>query len=155
MPADGYEKGEFMRTSRKKLAVIAAGIAVLAFAGAAFAYFTNAGSGSGTASVGTSSEIELSSDLVGTLYPGGPDVPVTVNIHNPGAGNQFVADISGVVEDNGSCLGSWFEVDTINYNTNLDPDASDTADTVVRMLDSGGNQDDCKNLTMDITWSSN
>jgi len=144
-----------MRTSRKKLAVIAAGIAVLAFAGAAFAYFTNSGSGSGQATVGSSSEIQLSSDTVGDLYPGGADVPVTVDITNPGSGNQYVADISGVVEDNGACLGSWFEVDTIHYNTDLNPGASDSAVTAVRMNDSGTNQDACQGLTMDITWSSN
>jgi hypothetical protein len=155
MAAEAYEKGEFMRTSRRKLAVIAAGIAVLAFAGAAFAYFTNAGSGAGTATVGTSSEIELSSVSVDSLYPGGPDVGVTVYIHNPGAGNQNVNDISGVVEDNGACLGSWFEVDTIDYNTDVDPGDTRTSGTVVRMLDSGTNQDACKDATMDITWSSN
>jgi hypothetical protein len=158
------EKGEVMRTSRKKLAAIAGGLAVLAFAGAAFAYFTNSGSGDGTADVGTSSEIELSSPLVGDLYPDGDDVPVTVTIHNPGSGTQYVGTVSGVVEtdDGGTpsdasddCLGSWFEVDDIDYDGELAAGASDTADTNVRMLNVHSSQDACQDLTLDITWSSN
>ena len=152
-----------MRTSRKKLAVVAGGLAVLAFAGAAFAYFTNSGSGTGSASVGSSSEIALSSPLVGDLYPDGADVPVTVTIDNPGSGAQYVDTVSGVVEtdDNGTpstaddCLGSWFEVDDITYQDTLAAGGSDTADTNVRMNDSGSNQDACQGDTLTITWSSN
>jgi hypothetical protein len=131
-----------------------AGVAVIA-AVAGYAYFTASGSGTGTASVGSSSNIQLSSALVGTLYPGGADVPVTVNITNPGSGQQYVDDISGTVADNAGCLGAWFVVDTINYNTNLAPGAATTAGTNVRMLDSGTNQDVCQGKTMTINWSSN
>jgi len=155
------------RIKHKKLAVLVSAVAIIALASAAFAYFTNSGTGAGSAGVGTSSTIELSSSLVGTLYPDGPDVDVTVNIHNPGAGSQYVGTISGVVNtnDNGTvttaddCLGSWFEVDDVVYNGTLTADGtagdSDTADTVVRMNDSGTNQDNCKLDTMSITWSSN
>jgi hypothetical protein len=144
-----------MRTSRKKLAVIAGTLSVLAIAGAAFAYFTASGSGTGTATVGSSSAIQLSSDTVGDLYPGGADVAVTVDINNPGNGNQYVDDISGSVADNGDCLGSWFVVDTIDYNTNLDAGESDSSATAVRMTDTGTNQDVCQGLSMTINWSSN
>jgi len=145
-----------MRTTRKKLAAIAGGLAVLAFAGAAFAYFTNSGSGDGTASVGESSEIALSSPLVGDLYPDGADVPVTVTISNAaGSGAQYVDTVSGVVEDSGTCLGTWFEVDDIVYQDTLAAGASDTAGSNVRMIDSASNQDACQGLTLDITWSSN
>jgi len=155
----------------KKLAILVSTVAIIALAGAAFAYFTNSGTGAGTAGVGTSSTIEVNSALVGTLYPGGADVDVTVNIHNPGAGAQYVGTISGVVNDNTNgtpsvltddCLGSWFVVDSVIYNDTLAADDAaaggadeDTADTVVRMTDSGTNQDNCKGDTMSITWSSN
>jgi hypothetical protein len=144
-----------MRTTRKKLAAIAGGLAVIAFAGAAFAYFTNVGSGDGSATVGTSEEIELSGDVVDLLYPGGADASVTVTIHNPGEGTQYVGTVSGVVEDNGDCDGAWFEVDSFDYNAELAPDATDTQDTDVRMLNADESQDACKDLVMAITWSSN
>ena len=160
-----------IRIKHKKLAVLGAALAVVAIAGAAFAYFTNNGTGAGTASVGTSSTIELSSPLVGDLYPDGPDVAVTVTIHNPGAGSQHVGTVSGVVNTNNNgtpavpgddCLGSWFQVDPVIYNATLTADDNaaggtdeDTADTVVRMVDNGASQDACKLKTMSITWSSN
>ena len=133
---------------------VIAAVAALASVGA-YAYFTASGSGAGTATVGESSGILLSSPLVGDLYPDGADVPVTVTIENPGSGAQYVDTVSGVVEDNGACLGAWFEVDDILYQDTLAAGASDTADTVIRMVDSGTNQDACQGETVDITWSSN
>jgi hypothetical protein len=151
-------------TSKKGIALLATMIAAIAAAVGAYAYFTNSGSGTGTASVGTSSHIDLSSDPVSTLYPGGADVPVTVDISNPGSGAQYVGTISGSVDtydptplsnSADDCLGSWFEVDDITYNNTLAAGGSDSADTNVRMLDSGTNQDACKNATVTIEWSSN
>ncbi len=145
-----------MKIRKKKgfSALLAISVCSLAAFGA-YAYFTQAGSGSGTATVGTSSAIQLSSPLVGTLYPGGADVPVTVTIQNPGTGSQYVDTVSGSVQDNGLCLGSWFQVDSITYQTTLAAGASDTSGTSVRMLDPGTNQDVCKGKTMVITWASN
>ena len=144
----------------KKLLVALAAIAVLAMAAVgAYAYFTSTGSGAGTATVGSSSDIQLSSPLVGDLYPDGVDVPVTVTLHNPGAGTEYVGTISGVVEDQAGCLGSWFQIDDIVYNASLTRNGTagdtDTAGTNVRMIDNGGDQDACQGLTLDITWSSN
>jgi hypothetical protein len=134
-------------------------LAVTAVAGAvafaAYGYFTSTGTGTGTASVGDSSAIALSSPAVGTLYPGGPDVPVTVSIHNPGSGNEFVGTISGSVATNGSCLGSWFVVDPITYGQTVAAGATATASTNVRMIESNTDQDACKLQTMTINWSSN
>jgi hypothetical protein len=140
---------------RKRTLVALSVVAVLAVAGAAFAYFTASGSGSGTAGIGSSSNLELSSTAVSGLYPGGADVPVTVSIHNPGTGNQYVGTVSGTVADNGSCQGSWFVVDSVNHNADLTHGATVTEDTNVRMLDSGTNQDACQGKTMTINWSSN
>jgi hypothetical protein len=139
---------------RVAIALVALVVAVGTTVGA-LAYFTNSGSGTGTATVGTSSHIDLSSALVGTLYPGGADVPVTVNITNTGSGAQYVADITGTVADNAGCLGSWFQVDTVHYDTDLAGGASDSTGTNVRMLDSGTNQNVCKGKSMTINWASN
>lgn len=127
--------------------------AVAAFSG--YAYFTANGAGSGSASVGTSSTVQLSGSPAATLYPGGADAPVTVSITNPGSGKQYVDTVSGTVADNGGCLGSWFQVDSVAYKKSLAAGASDTASTAVRMLDSGTNQDVCKSKTMTINWTSN
>jgi hypothetical protein len=141
--------------SKKGIALLATMIAAVVAAVGAYAYFTANGEGSGSATVGTSDTIALSSDLVGDLYPDGADVPVTVDITNPGSGSQYVDTISGTVEDNGACLGSWFEVDDATYDGTLAAGASDSANTNVRMIDSGSNQDACQGLTLTINWTSN
>ncbi len=147
-------RGHF--TKRRLIAVAVVAVAI-AIAGGAFAYFSSTGSGTGTAGVGSTSNIELSSPSVGTLYPGGSAVPVTVTIHNPGNGNEYVGTISGSVADGGTggnCLGSWFTVAPIVYDTNVTAGASPTANTTVTMNDSGTNQDPCQGATLTINWSS-
>jgi hypothetical protein len=141
--------------TKKRLIVVGIVAVTIGLAAGALAYFTSNGSGTGTAAVGSATAIVLSSPPVGTLFPGGADVPVTVTIQNPGSGAQFVNQVSGTVADNGTCLGSWFQVDTVTYGLTLAPGASDTATTAVRMLDSGTNQDACQGLSMTINWTSN
>ena len=141
--------------TKKRLILVGIVAVAIALAAGALAYFTSNGSGTGTATVGSATAIVLSSPPVGTLFPGGADVPVTVTIQNPGSGAQFVNQVSGSVADNAGCLGSWFQVDTVTYGATLAPGASDTAATNVRMLDSGTNQDVCQGKSMTINWLSN
>jgi hypothetical protein len=141
--------------TRKRLILAAIGAVAVALTTGAFAYFTASGTGTGTAAVGSASTVNLSSGSVSGLYPGGADVPVTVTIANPGSGSQHVGTVSGSVADNGSCLGDWFEVDSVAYDGTVAAGGSDTTSTDVRMLDSGTNQNACQGKTMTITWSSN
>jgi hypothetical protein len=144
--------------TKRRLIVLAVVAVAIGVAGGAFAYFSSTGSGTGSATVGSSSTVQLSSPNVGTLYPGGAAVPVTVTIHNPGSGNEYVGTISGSVANGGTgnnCLGSWFTVAPIVYNTNVAAGASPTASTTVTMNESGTNQDPCQGATLTINWSSN
>jgi hypothetical protein len=140
---------------KKKVLVLAVVVLAITLGTGAFAYFTSTGSGTGSATVGSSSTIQLSSPSVGTLYPGGADVPVTVTMHNPGGGAEFVNQISGSVANNGGCLGTWFQVDSASYAATLAAGATDTVSTNVRMLDSGTDQGVCQGKSMTINWSSN
>jgi hypothetical protein len=141
--------------TKKRVIVVAVAALAIGLGTSAFAYFSSTGSGSGSATVGTSTAVVLSSPSVGPLYPGGADVPVTVSIQNPGGGNEYVNQITGAVPNNGSCLGSWFVVDPINYAAEVTHGATVTASTNVRMLDAAANQDACKNASMTINWTSN
>ena len=141
--------------TKKFAALVAVAVVAAVAAVSAFAYFTSAGQGSGTATVGSASNIALSGSAVGDLYPGGADVPVTVDIHNAGSGSQHVGTISGAVATNGTCLGSWFQVDSVDYNADLAAGDSDSEATKVRMIDASENQDACQGKTLTINWSSN
>ena len=82
--------------SKKSIAVVSA-VAVLAVSAVgAYAYFTNSGSGTGTAQVGTSTAITIAGTVTpgaGGLVPGGNTADATFNITNPGTGNAFVTNL--------------------------------------------------------------
>jgi hypothetical protein len=141
--------------TKKRAVVLAVAALAIGLGTGAFAYFSSTGSGAGSATVGSSSAVQLSSPSVGPLYPGGAAVPVTVTIHNPGGGSEYVNQITGSVADNAGCLGNWFQVDSASYAGTLAAGATDTKSTNVHMVDSGTNQDVCQGKTMSITWSSN
>jgi hypothetical protein len=140
----------------RKAAVLGIFLGAVAISGVAFAYFTSGGSGSGSATVGSTSAVQISNDTpAGQLYPGGSAVSVSVHLHNPGSGNEYIGTVSGSVEDNGSCLGSWFTVAPKAYNAEVNAGATNDTTTTISMSDSGGNQDACQGKTLTIDWSSN
>lgn len=65
----------------------------LAVAGVAIGYFTSSGSGTGTASVGSSSAVTLHAAISSNLYPGSSS-PVTFTVDNPSSGSQRVGTIT-------------------------------------------------------------
>jgi len=81
----------FRRFGKKRSAALVALLMLLLSAGAV-AFFTTSGSGSGTATVGTSSNITLQGSTSGTLYPG-TSVTVTFTADNPSSGHQQVGTV--------------------------------------------------------------
>ena len=77
----------------KKRVFAAMCVGALALAGAAVAYFTTTGSGSATATVGSSSAVVVKATVGGTLYPGVSQT-VTFTIDNPSPGAQRVGTIT-------------------------------------------------------------
>ena len=146
-----------IRAPRRITILLAVAAAAIIIPIAAFAYFTTTGSGTGSASVGSASAVKLSNtaaDVGGTLYPDGADVPITVLVENPGDGAQYVGTVSGTVQDDGACLGSWFVIDDVDVKATIAKGASTTATTAVRMLDSNTNQNSCQGKTLTIDWTS-
>lgn len=66
---------------------------VVAVAGGAYAFFTTSGTGTGTASVGSSTAVTLHATVTGSLYPG-TSSPVSFTVDNPSSGKQRVGTIS-------------------------------------------------------------
>jgi hypothetical protein len=83
------------RFTRKRFLGALSVIAVLAAAGAAIAYFTSSGSGTGTASVGNSSNFIVSDTSTPvTLYPGTGSFGIAGTINNPGSANQGLGTLT-------------------------------------------------------------
>jgi len=161
------------RFMNKKVAAIglAAGLA-LGAAGAAFAYFTGSGNGTGQGTVGTTATWNVAqTNVSGVMYPGHGSTDLTFTVTNNGQGNQAIesgnlsaavlADGSGYITSHGAsvtgCLQSWFTAPVIDapalgYGHNLDVGASDTVDVHISLTNTPTvNQDACKGATPDVT----
>lgn len=81
-----------IRRFKTKPALAVLALSLMALAGTAVAYFSTTGSGSATASVGTSQTLTLHGTTSGTLYPG-TSVTVSLTADNPSSGNQQVGTV--------------------------------------------------------------
>ena len=83
-------------TSKKGFALFSAVAVIAISAVGAYAYFTNSGSGTGTAQVGTSTAVTIAGTVTpgaGGLVPGGNTADATFDITNPGTGNEWVTNL--------------------------------------------------------------
>lgn len=92
----------FSRFARKRTLIAGAAV-VLVTAGAALAYFSTTGSGTGTATVGTSSALTLHGAVGTTLYPGVSGT-VSFTVDNPSSGHQQLGTIH--LASVKACVGS-------------------------------------------------
>jgi hypothetical protein len=153
--------------SKKVVAIgLAAGI-TLGLGGAAFAYFTAAGSGTAAASVGSGAwGIVQDGAASGLMYPGQGTSTVTYTITNLSKGNQELAPSAltasmysyintGDVESNGSdvagCLAQWFDpivgTPSPGYGTSIAAGGTVSVNVTVTMSDPGVNQDVCEGVS--------
>ena len=156
---------------KKKTAVfVSAGIMTVAAAGAAFAYWTNTGSGDGSATTGTNVAITVnqtdSSD--DALFPGGPATTLSGNFDNPNASQVYVASVTATIDTfshqaddtKPACTEDDFQLDTASV-----PVAAEVNDGIAVGSWSGielsmindplENQDNCKNVTVPLSFTSN
>lgn len=146
---------------QKKITVIGAICLLMATAGA-YAYWTQAGSGTGSADTGTSVALTIEQDTVVTgLAPGAPAVALEGSITNPGTGTVRVASvtvaIASVTGGDGVCTAANYAIANPTDSTTGDIAGGASVDwsgPTIRMVDTGVNQDGCKNATVNLTYSS-
>jgi hypothetical protein len=133
--------------TKKRTTVLAVLIIALIAAVGGWAYFTTTGSGSGSATVGTSSVLALHGATVGTLYPG-TTVPVTFTVDNPSTGHQLLgtmhlAGIKACVGAGSSWNGTICSASGVEATTceSVETGAADTNTANFYMADVVENQD--------------
>lgn len=118
----------------------------LVLAGAAFAYFTVTGSGTGSGTVGANSALTIHGTSASTLYPGTSST-VSFTVDNPSPGHQQVGTIhlasvkacpSGDTWTGSACSNSGTEITTCE---SVETGASDTTSANFWMPDVAANQD--------------
>lgn len=122
------------RLTRKRALRALAVIAALAVGAVAVAYFSTTGSGTGSASVGTSSALTIHGTTSSTLYPG-TSTTVSFTVDNPSSGHQQLGTIhlasvhacvgTGSTWNGTSCSNSGTEATTCET---FDSSSSSTAD---------------------------
>jgi len=138
--------------------------------GAAFAYFTSTGSGTGSATVGTAGTWNVTqASTSGTIYPGSGSSTIVFNVKNNSNGDQSYATETATVnsDSNGyvttgsgntsvtGCKASWFSASISpdsNKGTNIASNATVQVSVQVSMpADSADNQNACQGQSPDVT----
>jgi hypothetical protein len=144
-----------------KRVLIAIGTAVaLSVAGTAIAYFTTTGSGTGAASVGTSTAVTLHATTGSILYPG-TSTTVSFTVDNPSAGTQRVGTIhlASVTTDSAhsSCVVTDFTMPDVVANQSFPTGNGHavTATGTLTMANTGVSQDACQGAPLTLNLTSN
>jgi hypothetical protein len=88
----GQEANYMFRRFTRKRSLALSGLLLLLVASGAVAYFTTSGSGTGTATVGTSSALTIHGSSASTLYPGTTST-ISFTVDNPSSGHQQLGTI--------------------------------------------------------------
>ena len=154
------------RFTKKRVLAGLAAIGVLAIAAGAYAYFSTTGSGTATATVGSSSALVIKGTVTGNLYPG-TSSPVSLTIDNNSTGKQRVGTISleKITPDAGHSTCSVvttggnpdFTMADIVVNKVFGPGNGQavTPNGSLTMNDTGVSQDACQGATLTLTLKSN
>lgn len=149
------------RISRRRVLAALGCTIALAATGAAIGYFTSSGSGTGTATVGSSSAVTLHATISSNLYPGSSS-PVAITVDNPSSGSQHVGTItlSSISADSGHSGCSTaisggnpdFTMPAVTVNKVFAPGngQSVTPGGTLTMNETGVNQDACQGATLTL-----
>jgi len=132
---------------------LSAGVA-LGLSGAALAYWTQSGSGTGSAQTGTTTAVTVNQTTVVTgMYPGEPAVTLAGNFTNPNPGSVKVGTVTGALDTANlpaGCVAGDFTVAgsaVINAEIPTGTNVGTWSGVTIHMNDTAINQDGCKAQT--------
>lgn len=148
---------------KKSLKVaVSALVGVLVVAGAAFAYWTVAGSGNGQAATGSVTGITVNqTSTVTAMAPGLPAQALSGNFDNPNQGPVYVTSVSAVVSgtDKVGCDASDYTIAGTSSVPGSVPAGSGVGSwsglTIAFNNKPSTNQNACKGATVTIAYTSN
>jgi hypothetical protein len=154
--------------TKKRMTLFAAGAgAALVVAVGAYAYWTQGGSGTGSATAGTTSSLTVNqTSTVTGLYPGGPAATLSGNFDNPNSSAVNISSVTASVSSvsNGAsdgskpaCTASDFQIGgsmgsaTVPSGTGV----GSWTGLTIKLLNTAANQDNCKGATANIAYTAN
>lgn len=157
-----------MRDSNKgnKKRLLAAGIVtaiLLGGAGAAYAYWTNTGAGTGSATTGTNAAITINQTSSTTgIAPGSGTHALSGTFTNPNDGPVYVNEITVSIDSiSGAGVGGCEADDyviagsPIQIDAEVDTGTTWSGATIAFVNEAAENQDGCKTATVNLVYTSN
>lgn len=155
-------------SKKGKIYAAAASIALVAASGgAAFAYWTNTGSGVGTGATGTNAAIEaVQSSLVTGLVPGGAAQTLSGKFNNPNTSPVYVASVTASIASvtkggvaAAGCDATDFTLANATMVVGHEVASGTGVDSwggaTIAFNDKATNQDACKDVTVNLAYASN
>jgi hypothetical protein len=150
---------------RKRTLVALSVVAVLAVAGAAFAYWTTSGSGSGTAGVsaGTADLTVTQTSTLNAMYPGDSAQTLAGTVKNNADNKVTVDSVTASLDSvsgagTGGCDVSDFTLGSATMTVGQELAKNDVANftgATVHFNNKNTNQDGCKGATLHIKYTVN
>jgi hypothetical protein len=150
-----------LKAPRRRTKIVVGAVAIVAFGGAAFAYWTSTGTGTGTATTGEAVEFTITSEPgVGDLSPGSAGQTVAFTVTNPAEGTQSLTAVEVSIADAGGA--PWVPTGTCvaaDYHVTITtpPPAGEIAPgdevggiATVTMDNTAANQDDCQGQSVPL-----
>lgn len=149
-------------TTKKKLSkkwAIIGTAGLLAVGGAAYAYWSNVGSGTGTAETGTNQSVTVNQiSTVTGLAPGLPAQPLSGNFDNPNSGPVFVTAVTATVTgtDKTGCTATDYTIAgtaAVNAEVPAGSGVGSWSGLTIQFNNKATNQDACKNAVVSIAYT--
>ena len=155
------------KPTKKSAAIMVAAVTLVAAGGAAFAYWTAGGSGTGSASTSasTSNVTVVQTSTVTAMQPGDSAQTLTGKFNNPNTGPAYVgtvtASIASVTKDAGAVAGTCDATDYTLANAAMTVNAEIPAGTAVgnwtgatiKFNNKATNQNQCKGATVNFAYT--
>ena len=154
------------KPTKKTTAIMIAAVTVLAGGGAAFAYWTAGGSGTGTGATsnGSADVTVVQTSTVTAMQPGDSAQPLSGTFDNPNDGPAYVATVTAAVGSVTKAGGAVGDCDASDYTlagaamtVNAEVPANDTGAwtgaTIKFNNKAGTNQNGCKGATVNLTYT--
>ncbi|MHA7220285.1 hypothetical protein ACX80L_15535 [Arthrobacter sp. MDT1-48-3] len=153
------------KSSKKRIAITSVALVAVG-GGAAFAYWTTTGVGTGSAETGDAVAFTVASSAAtgGPLSPGGPTQTVAFTVTNPGTGAQRLNNVEvtvaeadgGVWNDVANCSAADYTVSPATFTAgDIAPGATKTGTVTITMNNTNLNQDGCKNAAVPLYFVTN
>lgn len=155
-------------TGRRTKRIVLVSAALMLIGGGAFAFWSTTGSGTSSNDTGTAAAVTVVQTALATdaLYPGNSPVTLSGTFTNPNPGPVYVGQVTVAVTTGFSlqadttkpaCTSADFTlVQPTATNANvLADDTSTWGGGSITMINRATNQDNCKNVNVPLTYTSN